>query len=90
MKQGMDDGSFLEQNEARFARVMSKVAPFFTQFSPALILSVAALSSGGALGAPGIGNAVLVEEAVKQVLVAPHRAISRQTHSQRVFDAHQR
>ncbi|MFA4931984.1 MAG: hypothetical protein WC625_03655 [Caldisericia bacterium] len=69
MKQGMDDESFLKQNEARFARVMSKVAPLFAQFSPALLCAVAAISSGGALGVPGIPAAVLGEEAVKQVLV---------------------
>jgi hypothetical protein len=69
MKQGMNDESFLKQNEARFARVMSKVAPLFAQFSPALLCAVAAISSGGALGVPGIPAAVLGEEAVKQVLV---------------------
>lgn len=70
MKQGMDDGAFLKQNGARFARVISKVAPLFAQLSPALLCAVAAISSGGALGAPGIPAAVLGEEVVKQVLVA--------------------
>jgi hypothetical protein len=69
MKQGMDAGSFLKQNGAQFACVMSKVAPLFAQFSPALLCAVAAISSGGALGAPGIPAAVLGKEAVKQVLV---------------------
>lgn len=70
MKQGMDDGALLKQSGARFARVMSKVAPLFAQLSPALLCAVAAISSGGSLGAPGIPAAVLGEEVVKQVLVA--------------------
>ena len=70
MKQGIDDGALLKQSRARFARVMSKVAPLFAQLSPALLCAVAAISSGGSLGAPGIPAAVLGEEIVKQVLVA--------------------
>jgi len=69
MKQGIDDGALLKQSGARFARVMSKVAPLFAQLSPALLCAVAVISSGGVLGAPGITAAVLGEEAIKQVLV---------------------
>ena len=70
MKQGIDYVALLKQSGARFARVMSKVAPLFAQLSPALLCAVAAISSGGSLGAPGIPAAVLGEEVVKQVLVA--------------------
>lgn len=65
----MDAGAFLKQSGARFTCVMAKLTPLFARISPALLFAAAVISSGGAIGAPGIPVAVLGEEIVKQVLV---------------------
>lgn len=69
MRQDMDARAFLKQSGARFACVMNGLTPLFTRFSPALLFAAAVVSSGGAIGAPGIPAAVLCEEVVKHVLV---------------------